>query len=220
MVANLTLVHSVPDREPVPLTGGDDSNARVNAREADKLLMRRVASGDQAAQRELMHRMLAQVRRISRALLRQTADAEDAAQLSLLAILRSAAGYRGEASIAAWADRIIVRTCMRYAREQTARSKALDGTADVGTVAATTHAHLGFEFLPRPVDAYLEALPEVQREAIVLRHALDYAVSEIAELTNSNENTIKARLLFARRTLRRLIRRDLAIGLRPAVRDA
>ncbi|MFO0571899.1 MAG: sigma-70 family RNA polymerase sigma factor [Polyangiaceae bacterium] len=63
---------------------------------------------------------------------------------------------------------------------------------------------------------YLEQLPEAQREALVLRHVMGYSVSEIAEATEVSPNTVKDRLLRGTREMRRLIRRDQAIGLGPS----
>ncbi len=64
----------------------------------------------------------------------------------------------------------------------------------------------------RNVQHYMERLPEAQREAVLLRHALDYSVAEIAELTAAPVDTVKSRLLFGRRALRKLVRQDLAIA--------
>ncbi|MFO0572151.1 MAG: sigma-70 family RNA polymerase sigma factor [Polyangiaceae bacterium] len=66
---------------------------------------------------------------------------------------------------------------------------------------------------PRPVKEYLEQLPEVQRTALVLRHVMGYSVGEIAELTDASPNTVKDRLLRGAKEMRKLIRRDVAIGV-------
>ena len=84
-----------------------------------------------------------------------------------------------------------------------------------GTPSVTTHDRL-IDELPRPVAAYLDELPEVQREVLVLRHVLDHTVAEIAELVDVPVDTVKSRLLYARRALRKLIRRDnLLMGAKP-----
>jgi RNA polymerase sigma factor (sigma-70 family) len=62
--------------------------------------------------------------------------------------------------------------------------------------------------LPRHVAEYLDELPEVQRQVLVLRHVLDYSVAEIAEMVGAPIDTVKSRLLYARRALRKSIRRD------------
>src|SRR5262245_56850771 len=94
---------------------------RDGAALADLSLMKRVAAADKHAQRVLAHRLAARVRRISQRLLSNRADADDAAQLALIEILRSAATYRDISTIERWADRITVRTVLRHAREQRRR---------------------------------------------------------------------------------------------------
>ena len=76
------------------------------------------------------------------------------------------------------------------------------------------------EGLPRPVQEYLEQLSPSRRTALVLRHVLGYSVAEIAELTGVSPNTVKDRLLTARREFRRMIRRDLALAPGAARRSA
>ena len=70
------------------------------------------------------------------------------------------------------------------------------------------------EALPRPIEVYLDALPEVQRTALLLRHALGHTVPEIAELTDAPVATVKSRLLKGQRELRKHIRRDMNMGVR------
>ena len=62
------------------------------------------------------------------------------------------------------------------------------------------------------LQAFLESLPADQREAFVHAELLGASVPEIAELLDSSVNTIKSRLLQARREVRRLIRRDANLG--------
>jgi RNA polymerase sigma-70 factor (ECF subfamily) len=182
---------------------------------SDRRLMQRVAANDLEARRVLARRLLPLARRVARSLLRQRADAEDAVQTALIEILRSAATYRGETAIERWAQRIVVRTSLRYAREQRRHSRIAEASAEIDQL----HGHFtevppggAEEALPRPVLEYLERISQVQRDAVVLRHALGLSVAEIAEVTGVSENTAKARLLYGRRALRRLVRRDLKLG--------
>jgi len=64
----------------------------------------------------------------------------------------------------------------------------------------------------RPVTEYLDALPEPLRTVLVLRHVLDHSIEEIAETLGVSPNTVKDRLLRARERMRKLVRRERAIG--------
>jgi RNA polymerase sigma-70 factor (ECF subfamily) len=148
------------------------------------------------------------VRTVSLAILGHVQDAEDAAQCILIEILSSAPTYRGD-SLYAWADRIAVRTAVHHARQRRVRAAHVDTEAEPAT-SGTASAGGGFEHaIPRPVLDYLSELPEARRTALVLRHVLEYSVNEIAEITGVSPNTVKDRLLQARRQVRQNIRREL-----------
>jgi len=184
--------------------------------QSDLGFMKLVAGGDQHAQRVLAHRLAPRVQRIAQRLLANKADADDAAQVALMEVLRSAANFREESSIERWADRIAVRTTLRHAREQRRRSLFMRAEPDADILhddsepeAATPH-----EDTPRKLQEYLSQLPKARREALVLKHALGYTTEEIAELTQKPVGTVKDRLVAARRQIRRLIMRELRLGAR------
>jgi len=186
---------------------------RDGAMAADLSLMRRVAAADRHAQRVLAHRLAAHVQRISRRLIRNQADADDASQIALIEILRSAGTYQDISSIERWADRITVRTVLRHARNQRRMPwQQLSGLVDAETVSAPPPDESSpDEATPRPVDEYLAELPPARREVLVMKHSLGYTTQEIAELTKSPVGTIKDRLVAARKQLRKLIGRDMRV---------
>jgi RNA polymerase sigma-70 factor (ECF subfamily) len=127
-------------------------------------------------------------------------------------ILRAAKDYRAEGSVERWARRIGVRTCLRVAKQERRHRQAVDAGTELGDVPAIAPGPRLAETLPHQLEQYLDRLPEAQREAVLLRHALEYSVAEIAELTAAPVDTVKSRLLFGRRALRKFVRQDLAIA--------
>lgn len=182
--------------------------------QSDLGLMKLVASGDARAQRVLAHRLAARVQRVAQRLLNQRADADDAAQLALIEILRSAESFRDESSIERWADRITVRTSLRFAREQRKRPWFLASRVDAEHIRAQADDATPSEDTPRRLDAYLSELPSARREVLVLKHALGYTTDEIAELLGTPIGTVKDRLVAARKQIRKLIVRELRVGTR------
>jgi RNA polymerase sigma-70 factor (ECF subfamily) len=176
---------------------------------ADLSLMKRVAAADKHAQRVLAHRLAARVQRISQRLIRNRADADDASQIALIEILRSAGTYRDISSIERWADRITVRTVLRHARDQRRRPWQLGSPVDAETIGAPPEEPDTGPDAPRPVDEYLAELSATRREVLVMKHSLGYTTEEIAALTNNPVGTIKDRLVAARKQLRKLIGRDV-----------
>jgi RNA polymerase sigma-70 factor, ECF subfamily len=193
---------------------------RDGAIAADLSLMKRVAAADRHAQRVLAHRLAARVQRISQRLIRNRADADDASQLALIEILRSAGTYKDISSIERWADRITVRTVLRHARDQRRRPWQLGHLIDAESISLPPEDTTPGPSAPRPVDEYLAELPATRREVLVMKHSLGYTTEEIAELTNSPVGTIKDRLVAARKQLRKLIGRDMRARAHGRGRDS
>jgi RNA polymerase sigma-70 factor (ECF subfamily) len=168
-------------------------------------LMVQVARGEPAAQRVLVRRLLRRIERVCRALLRNRVDAEDAAQLSVIEILKSARNFRGESSLERWSDRITARTALRaVASERRAHRPPFEEEPRV------THGTAEYSLLAQE---YLDQLSERQRSVLILRHGLEYSVEEIAEIAGISPNSVKDRLLRGRSELRRLVRRDQVVQL-------
>jgi RNA polymerase sigma-70 factor, ECF subfamily len=180
----------------------------------DAELVARCRQGDAAAKRELLLRVLPTIRGATRTLLPQRADADDATQQAMLDLLGGLDGFRGDGSLSAWARIIAVRAALRHAARQRRHASLVDPEPVLDAHPATEpHDDPLVEQLPRSVRAYLGELPPVQRQALVLRHGLGYTVPELAELCGESVNTIKSRLVTARKALRKLVRRDEAIAL-------
>jgi RNA polymerase sigma-70 factor (ECF subfamily) len=166
------------------------------------------ASGDRHAQRQLVDRLHRRVQSIALSILGNALDAEDATQVVLMEILKSAGSFRGE-NLLAWSDRIAVRTAIRHARQRRIRGLRFPSTENLDDLPLPDDAFPSCEpELVRDLRDYLAQLPEARRVVLVLRHMMDYSIEDIAELTEVSPNTVKDRLLHARQQIRRLIRRD------------
>lgn len=211
------------DKEKVHPSGSDSATQTGSAMEGgapldshrfdeDLKLMQMVARSDGHAQRLLANRLVVRVRRAATAIMRGSVDADDAAQHALIEILRSAHNYRGDSSVERWADRITSRSVIRFARAVRRRNHTVEPGLDAEQAPSELPEDSAKEGVVRDVDAYLSLLPESRREVLILRHGLGHSVEEIAQLTQSSPNTVKDRLLAARRDMRKLIQRDRAIG--------
>ncbi|HWA72600.1 MAG TPA: RNA polymerase sigma factor [Polyangiaceae bacterium] len=176
--------------------------------ESDLALMSLVARQDARAQRVLVERLSERVRRIARLLSGTSVDPDDAAQLALLEILRSAASFRVATNLERWADRISARTTLRLVRREHQRRSLLTRWLVPGALpwGKRDEANQGERI---GLDSILARLSPPRREALVLRHALEFSIEEIAELTGAPEGTVKDRLVAARKQMRRLLERDI-----------
>jgi RNA polymerase sigma factor (sigma-70 family) len=194
----------------VPMAGGSTMDEASTRRGEDSRLVRRVLAGDLRAEATLIERITPHLRVVARSIMPRGVDVDDAVQAALMRVLEGLEGYRAEASLVRWSRRIAAHACLRMREQERRRLRVIDleEISEERIEAADTRPDGLVDELPRPVTAYLEELPEVQREVLVLRHVLDHTVAEIAELVDAPVDTVKSRLLYARRALRKLIRRD------------
>lgn len=204
------LVIAPANTPPDALAGADAICEHAEARR----LARATAAGDRDAATAFARRLLPVARRVTRALLGPGSDADDATQSALVELLESARTYAGQGPLEAWARRITVRVTLRWLRRGRQLALADHDDHDPADDLPARDDDLR-EHIPRALADYLALLPEPQRLALVLRHALDYTLPEIAELTAAPVPTVKSRIVKAATTLRKLIRRDLNLG-RPA----
>jgi RNA polymerase sigma-70 factor (ECF subfamily) len=174
--------------------------------EADRGLTQRAADGDARARRLLANRLVRRVARVSRAMLNDPIDAEDASQVALIEILKSVHNYAGEGSLERWADRITARTVIRYIRGQRKARDRVQAREDVAETAETR----GEISIDVQLSGYLAPLSPERREVLVLRHVLEYSVREIATIVDAPEGTVKDRLVAARKQVRRLVQQELS----------
>jgi len=182
-------------------------------RDAALALCQRVADGDRSAAEDLARLVMPTVRHAAHRVTRTASDAQDAAQVATLEVLRSAKHYAARGSLEGWAGRIAVRAIVRWnARHGTPAMPEHDPDRAASAPAPSP----GSEALPRPLEHYLDALPEPQRTALVLRHSLGYTIPEIGQATESPVPTVRSRIDKAMTRVRAAIRRDLRLGTKGA----
>jgi RNA polymerase sigma-70 factor (ECF subfamily) len=207
VVASRPLLVAAPPPEPEP-----DPSTRTD-RIIEIELMRAVAAHEPKAEAELVRRIIGPVRARARLLTRSKADADDATQTAVVEILRSAANFRGEGSLAGWCERITVRTTLRLQRRQDRQVAAIDHAINPDDVSAATPEVELSEAIPGgEVEGYLLELSDDRHKALVLRHVLGHSVDEIAEQTGVSPNTVKDRLRMARKQVRQSIRQREVIA--------
>ncbi|MEN8161086.1 MAG: RNA polymerase sigma factor [Myxococcota bacterium] len=122
---------------------------------------------------------------------------EDAAQETLIAVLRDLPGLREPRALRGWVRRIAAREAVRHARA--ARREA----ARSETAAAETLPAHGDPALARDVRQVLDTLGPEQRAILVLRDLEGLSEHEAAALLAVERGTVKSRLSRARAAFRR-----------------
>lgn len=165
----------------------------VYERLSDPILVRRVKDGDQLALAALCARHAERVHRIALHVLRDPEDANDAAQESMVKLVRRVKQFRGDSQFSTWLHRLVVNTCKDVAQARWAAERrteplledtrvARDGDPARELAAAETRRELG---------ACLAELPAAQASVVALKDAFDASFDEISEATGLPVGTAK-----------------------------
>ncbi len=120
------------------------------------------------------------------------AAAEDVAQDAFVRAWRGLSRFRGEASLATWLYRIVVRQAANHRRWRALRER---WTAAQPTEPADPRPEpSGDPALRRRIARALDRLSRGQREAFVLVHLEDFTVRECSEVLGKPEGTVKSHL--------------------------
>ncbi|MEO8114874.1 MAG: RNA polymerase sigma factor [Phenylobacterium sp.] len=167
----------------------------------DEELLARVAAGDPAAARTLVARKLPRLLALGQRMLGEAAEAEDVAQEAFLRVWRQAPRWRpGVARFDTWLHRVALNLC--YDRLRRRRETVVERPPEQVDEGPAPDRGLAAADVGRRVGAALQALPERQREAIVLCHYQEFGNIEAAALMGVSVEALEGLLGRGRRALR------------------
>ncbi len=167
----------------------------------DEALLVLYANGDAGAARALTLRLAPMALRVAGRMLADRSEAEDVAQEAMLRLWRIAPDWRqGEAKVSTWLYRVVSNLCTDRLRRR-GRSVALDAVAEPvderpGAVAGLMEADRA-----SALDAALAALPDRQRQAVVLRHLEGLTNPEIAGIMEIGVEAVESLTARGKRAL-------------------
>jgi RNA polymerase sigma-70 factor (ECF subfamily) len=184
-----------------------DMQAEDLAQAGDEVLLARYAAGDPAAARVLTLRLVPRALGYAARLLGDGAEAEDVAQEAMLRLWRAAPGWRaGEAQVSTWLYRVVTNLCTDRMRARRRRpAAALDEAPEVPDGAQGAEAGMIEADRMTALQAALDALPERQRQAVVLRHIEGLANPEIAAVMDIGVEAVESLTARGKRALAALL---------------
>src|SRR5262249_38840590 len=149
--------------------------------------------------------------RTGRRLSRDPADAEDLVQETYLKAFRAADRFEPGTNLRAWLFTILHNTARNRARDRARDSvtvdsetveRAADAPSPAGlTVVETPESLLLRDTLDPDLQAAVDGLPEVFREAVWLRDVEEFSYAEIATMLDIPVGTVMSRISRGRRLL-------------------
>lgn len=167
----------------------------------DEELLSRVAEGDPAASRALVARKLPRLLSLAGRMLGDGAEAEDVAQEAFLRVWKQAGKWRpGAARFDTWLHRVALNLC--YDRLRRRRELAYADPPERPDEGPGPDRGLQALDTGRRVEQALQALPDRQREAIVLCHYQELGNIEAAAAMGVSVEALESLLSRGRRALR------------------
>ena len=175
----------------------------------DELLLKKAQRGDPEAFELLMTDLEPMVWRVCWHYIGNREDASDCGQEAMIKIWRNLNSFRFDCAFETWVYRIAANCSLDFLRKaRRAPTESLEPLAEQGfdppdTSPGTEEQALRKEEHARLRDA-VAALPEDQRDALVLTQLEGKSYEEAARLLETTEGTVKSRVARARDKLKRI----------------
>ena len=182
---------------------------------SDEALAARAAAGDDRAFEEIVARYERRVFRVACRLTSET-DAPDVLQNTFLQVYRNLPSFRGESRFATWLYRIATNVALMLRRARTRKpAESLDAFmprfdehgmhADLPAqlqVASRADELIDRQALVKKARAGIARLPDVYRDAFVLRDLEEMSTTDVAQVLGVEPATVRQRVHRARLLLR------------------
>jgi RNA polymerase sigma-70 factor, ECF subfamily len=187
---------------------------------SDEELVEACQAGDASAFDVLVARWEDRIRGAAFRFLGSEEEARDVAQEAFLKAYRALSGFKREARFSSWLYQIATNLCRdRLRRRKTRAMVSLEALEEAGPVMIETrpgaHERLLERDLAQAVRRAIHALPEEQREVVILKEYQDLTFLEIAQALDVPVSTVKTRLYRGLGQLRLRLERDGVRGTAP-----
>ena len=158
--------------------------------------MQAAQGGERDALDLLLRRHYDRLYALCRRMTGDDADAADACQEALMAIVRGLPGFDGRSAFGTWAYRVATNACLDELRRRRRRPEPglPEGSAEV----PSPIDHVEASTTRVDVDRALQSLPADYRAAVVLRDVCGLSYDEIAQALDLPAGTVRSRIARGR----------------------
>ena len=185
--------------------------------EQELALIRRIQAGETDAFEQLLRAHEKTVYNLALRMTGDPQDAEDMAQEAFWKAYRSLGDFRGECKFSVWLYRIVSNVCLDHLRRQRRRpAVSLSVEDDEGEEQQweipderyEPERELERKLTREAVRKGLAALPDEQRQILLLREIRGLSYEEIGEILGLEPGTVKSRIFRARKRLAAFLLRE------------
>lgn len=169
---------------------------------SDDALMVAFANWDRQAAQDLSDRLTPRTLAVATRVLGDRAEAEDVTQEAMLRLWRIAPDWQpGSAQVSTWLYRVTMNLCIDRRRRARGGSVALDAVAEPADPAPGAAEMLQQAARFDALQGALMALPERQRQAVVLRHLEQLSNPEIGAILEISTEAVESLVARGKRAL-------------------
>lgn len=170
----------------------------------DAALLVSYANGDASAGRVLLNRLAPRLFGYATRVLGDRSEAEDVVQETMLKLWKMAPDWRqGEAQVSTWAYRVMVNLCTDRLRKRANRAQvALESVAEPEADLKSAVDRMTDAARVDALQNALGALPDRQRQAVVLRHLEGMTNPEIAQIMDIGVEAVESLTARGKRALK------------------
>lgn len=178
-------------------------------------LVKLLAAGDRAAFEQVYNQHNKSLIRVATGIVRSRATAEEVAQETWIAVLKSISGFEGRSSLASWIFSVLINKARSRSRRE-GRVVSFDGPGEDDNLAAAFDGRGRWKNMPdlwetltperilagrsvmEHVNDAIEALPPGQRSVIILRAQKELDADEVCAILGISEGNMRVLLHRAR----------------------
>jgi RNA polymerase sigma factor (sigma-70 family) len=176
--------------------------------DADLRLIARVGSGDGEAFNDLYRKYRTRLTRFLANLVRQPHIVEEVLDDTLMVVWQRAGDFKGESKLSTWIFAIAYRKAMKALRKYEAPLEDHEAENRASHEAGPEEA-FGQTRLHRLLKGAMDELSPDHRGVVELTYFQDLSYREIAEIMDCPVDTVKTRMFYARRQLKRRLDGEL-----------
>ena len=175
----------------------------------DERLLKGVAAKNEAAFERLYKRYYNRVLQFVGRMVKDRRLAEEVVDDTMFAVWKSAARYEGRSQVSTWLFGIAYRRALKTL-DGNKRHAVFDNAGERVSLAVDSSPHadpgekLASDDLRRQIDEGIDQLSDDHRAVMTLT-AMGYNYTEIAGIVDCPVNTIKTRMFYARKNLRKVL---------------